>query len=96
MKTDNQSLNFQESLYNKLELFRSTLIEKNIEPKEDISMKVLSRFLYYIQIKTDYCTIDQLMKDNAIIKFIQDPKFNDLHELDEETIKEKIEAFLIY
>lgn len=59
-------------------------------------MKILSRFLYYIQIKTDYCSIEQLIKENAIIKFIQDHKFNDLREIDETTIKEEIEAFFHY
>ncbi len=95
MKTDNQLLNFQESLYNKLEIFRTTLIEKNIEPKEDVTMKILSRFLYYILVNTEYCSTEELAKDNAIIKFIQDSKFNDLRDIDEKIIKKKIEAFLV-
>lgn len=76
-------------------MFRTTLIEKNIEPKEDVTMKILSRFLYYILVNTEYHTIDDLIKDNAIMKFIQDSKFNDLRELDEKIIKQKIKAFIV-
>lgn len=60
----------------------------------DVSMKILSRFLFYIQVNTEYRSIEDMLNDNTITKFIQSPKYNDLKELDEKTIKQKIEAFL--
>lgn len=94
MKTNTQITSFHESLYDKFEIFRESLKLNNIEPKMDVSMKILSRFLFYIQVNTEYRSIEDMLNDNTITKFIQSPKYNDLKELDEKTIKQKIEAFL--
>jgi hypothetical protein len=94
LKTDAQLTSFHETLYDKLEIFRESLIQNNIEPKMDVSMKILSRFLFYVQVNTEFSSTEELLGENAITKFIQSPKYNDLKELDEKTIKQKIEAFL--
>jgi len=94
LKTNTQITSFHESLYDKFEIFRESLKLNNIEPKMDVSMKILSRFLFYIQVNTEYRSIEDMLNDNTITKFIQSPKYNDLKELDEKTIKQKIEAFL--